>query len=481
MRIGQTSFIQFIAEILASAIGFLATIYFARVLGAEILGYYAVALAVVTWLAIGGKIGIKNAIVKRMSEGETPFAYFWAGASVIGGIFVVLGFGVFVFQEQVNAYVGAEVHYLIVFMLLASLSYSLFNASLQGSHLVHVYAVLKPLKIGGRAVVQIALVYLGYELTGMLVGYSTGWLMAAIIAVLVLTPRFEMPSRHHYRRLVDFAKYAWLGKVQGKTFSEMDILVLGALVSSALVGIYSIAWALCSFFLIFSQAVKTAMFPEISKLDAEGKTGRVASLTNDALAFGGFVLIPGIVGGLLIGDRVLAIYGEEFIEGHLVLVILLFGSLLFSYLKQLLNTLNGIDRPDVAFRVNGLFVGANVVANVSLVYAFGWVGAAIGTSLSAGVGLLVAVLFLRPYLDFDVPTGEIGRQIGAAALMAGVVYPAAELAGPPSESFESAAVTVGIVAVGVAIYTITLLVLSPRFRAVVQNNVPVEIPVAIGR
>ncbi|WP_255168331.1 lipopolysaccharide biosynthesis protein [Natrononativus amylolyticus] len=481
MRIGQTSFLQFVAEIAASAIGFVATIYFARILGPEILGYYAVALAVVTGLGIGGNIGLSSAITKRMSEGEEPNAYFWAGASIILSLFLVLAIGVLAFHEQVNAYIGADVHWLIVFMLLASLCYSLFNAALKGRHLVHVYAVLKPLKIGGRAVVQIALVLAGLELTGMLIGYSTGWVMAAAVAVVVLTPRFERPSRRHYAKLLEFAKYSWLGRVQGKTFSEADILILGALVSSALVGIYSIAWALCSFFLIFAHAISTAMFPEISKQSARGESGRIARLTTDALAFAGFVLIPGAVGGILVGDRVLAVYGAEFVEGQAVLPILLFGSLLYAYLDQLLNTLNGIDRPDVAFRVNGLFIGTNVVANVALVYAFGWVGAAVGTALSAAVGLVAAFWLIRRRLAFELPVAEIGRQWAAALLMAAAVYPATLLAGPPAETLPAAIVTVVIVGIGAAVYTVALLAMSARFRTVVRENVPVDLPRVAGR
>ncbi len=481
MRIGQTSFLQFVAEIAASAIGFVATIYFARVLGAEVLGFYAVALAVVTWLGIGGKIGLSSAVTKRMSEGEEPYAYFWAGATIVGSMFVVLATGVFIFQDQLNAYIGEEVHHIVVLMLLSVLCYSLFNAALKGQHKVHIYAVLKPLKIGGRAIVQIALVYAGFELTGMLVGYSTGWIMAAVIAIAVLTPKFEMPTRRHYDRLVEFAKYAWVGKVQGKTFSEVDILVLGALVSSALVGVYSIVWALCSFFMIFGTAISTAMFPEISKQDADGEENRVSSLTTDALAFAGFVLIPGVVGSLLVGDRVLAIYGLEFVEGHHLLPILLLGTLFYSYFDQLLNTLNGIDRPDIAFRVNGLFIGSNAVANVGLVYAIGWTGAAVGTALSAGLGLVAAFYALRDQIDFELPVAEISRQWAAAIAMAAVVYPATTLTGPLSESLESTLVTVGIVGIGATVYVAVLFGVSPKFRTVVRNNAPVDIPRVAGR
>lgn len=80
MRIGQTSFIVFASRLLASALGFIATIYFARVLGATIIGYYALTIAIASWLELGGHLGISSAITKRLSEGDERSAYFTAGA-----------------------------------------------------------------------------------------------------------------------------------------------------------------------------------------------------------------------------------------------------------------------------------------------------------------------------------------------------------------------------------------------------------------
>ncbi len=48
MRIGHTSFIIFVSKPLRSVLGFVATLYFARVLGAEVLGFYVLTITVVS-------------------------------------------------------------------------------------------------------------------------------------------------------------------------------------------------------------------------------------------------------------------------------------------------------------------------------------------------------------------------------------------------------------------------------------------------
>lgn len=62
---------RFGAKLLSSVLGFVATVYFARILGAQVLGYYAVTLALLSWLQIGTADGVGSALVKRISEGRS--------------------------------------------------------------------------------------------------------------------------------------------------------------------------------------------------------------------------------------------------------------------------------------------------------------------------------------------------------------------------------------------------------------------------
>ena len=80
MRLGQTSFIYFVSKIIATIAGFAATIIFARVLGAEILGIYSLALGVTAWVTLPTTVGIGGAINKRLSEGSDVGEYMTAGA-----------------------------------------------------------------------------------------------------------------------------------------------------------------------------------------------------------------------------------------------------------------------------------------------------------------------------------------------------------------------------------------------------------------
>ncbi|ELY96713.1 polysaccharide biosynthesis protein [Natrialba chahannaoensis JCM 10990] len=476
MRIGQTSFIVFVSKFAKAALGFVATIYFARVLGAEILGYYALILALVAWLELGGKIGISTAITKRLSEGEDQSAYFTAGVIAIGILAAVLSVGVVVFRDAVNEYVGVEAAVFVVFLLVLKLIHSLLTAVLQGEHLVHIYGLLDPLKTGSRAIIQIGLVFAGFGLTGMIVGKGIGVLIASLVALVFVSVTLTRPSTEHFRSLFDYAKYSWLGNLESRSFNDVDIVILGALVSPALVGIYSVAWSIAKFLTVFGTAVKATLFPELSVADAEGDSETVSALVSDALTYGGLVIIPGLFGAILLGDRLLLLYGSEFVQGTAVLGVLIVATLARGYQKQLVNVLNGIDRPDVAFRVNAVAIVANVVLNVVLILWLGWLGAAIATALSATIGLSLSLRELHRLVAFDIPYGELARQLSAAVVMAVIVFGGQNTIEATGILEQNVVILVLLVAVGAGTYFVTLFTISRRFRSTVVANSPVRLP-----
>jgi O-antigen/teichoic acid export membrane protein len=98
MRIGQTSLVFFVSKVVGSVVGFVVTIYFARYLGASVLGTYSLVPAVVAWASILGTGGITGAVSKQLSEGSQRGEYFRAGLVSLVVTFVVVASFVFVFD-----------------------------------------------------------------------------------------------------------------------------------------------------------------------------------------------------------------------------------------------------------------------------------------------------------------------------------------------------------------------------------------------
>jgi O-antigen/teichoic acid export membrane protein len=187
VRIGQTPFILFASKLISSALGFVATLFFARVLGAEVLGYYALVLVLAEWLNLGGEVGIRSAMIKRISEGTEESEYFTAGLITIAAFGVVVSVLLVSFRDLVNSYTGAAMAPYVILLVFVGLFSGIVGAALQGQRLVHLSGLLSPVQIGSRSVVQIALVLPGFGLSGMLVGYAAGGLVIGSIGIVFLS------------------------------------------------------------------------------------------------------------------------------------------------------------------------------------------------------------------------------------------------------------------------------------------------------
>jgi len=478
MQIGQTTFIYFISKIVGSILGFFATIYFARVLGEVVLGQYALVLALIAWLGVVGKVGFSSAITKRISENKEPTQFLGAGVVVMFSLMVIVGFFVVIFRAPINAYIGVPVAEFVLLLLFLKLYKNLVNASLKGNHLVHAYAVLSSGNQIITAVAQISLVAIGLSLTGMLWGYAIALVVTATIGLLFLGLRPSLPEKHHIISLFNYAKFSWLGSMRSRTFDTVDIAVLGLFVSQGLVGIYSVAWSLSKFLDIFGSAISSTLFPEMSKVSAKNDLNAISGLVTDGLAYAGLILIPGLVGAAVLSDRLMNIYGESFVAGAEILTILIVSLLVYTYNKQLLNTLNAVDRPDLAFRANAIFILTNIALNIILIWQIGWIGAAIATALSAGIGLIFAFYYTRRLITFELPTSEISRQWIAALFMGLVVYATRQIGETNWEWINdyNAIFVVVLVSLGAAIYFLSLLAISAQFRKTVDRNLPINIP-----
>ncbi|GAA0511151.1 Membrane protein involved in the export of O-antigen and teichoic acid [Halorubrum aquaticum] len=487
MRLGQTSVVHFGSRFLASALGFAATVFIARFLGSSTLGTYYLVLSTVSWLGIVVTMGIPESITKRVSEndGGDQSAYAIAGVTLGFALLLAMAILVFSLERWVNDYIGYPASGVIVAFLFVKLAQSTVSSTLNGQRLVHVSGIFNPIRTGTRSLIQIGAILVGYGIGALFVGYAVGYLFVAVIGGMIVLRGFEriaLPTRTHYRQIAEYAKFSWLGSLRSRAFNWVDVAVLGFFVSSSLVGIYTAAWNIAVFLILFGGSLSETLFPEMSALSAEKGLDSVSDLFETALAYAGLILIPGLVGGILLGERLLLVYGEEFTRGATVLSVLILATLIQGYQRQFTATLNAVDRPDLAFRINAVFIVANVVLNVGLIPFYGVIGAAGATAASVGVSLVVAYATLSRVLEFSVPTDEIARQWVSAGAMGVVVYGLLQAESAYLDINSNLVIVLFLVFLGAGAYFLSLLGVSARFRKTVVDNIPDRlIPEWIGR
>lgn len=472
VRLGQTSVINFGSTLLASIAGFVATLYIAQELGSATLGAYSLFIAVLTWIKTGFGSGLHYAVTKRMSEIGDNSRDLGAGLIVQTVAFVFVSLGLIAIRDPLNEYLSFRGTELLILTLGVALAFSFVISTLHGEQKVHVAALLKPIDRVIRSGVQIGVVFLsllGGGIAGLVWGYVAGAIVATVAGITLVSVRPRLPDREHFENVLGFTRYSWLSGLEERSFSAMDTVVLGAFVSTNLIGYYEVAWNLASLLAIFGTSIVQTLFPTISELASNDEYDAVGDLVTDGLAYLGLFLIPGLLGVLVVGEHVLQIYGSEFQRASTVLVILVAARLIYAYEAQFISTLDALNHPEVAFRVNLVFVTTNLVLNIAFVSLFGWLGAAVATGIASCIGLVLSFQALRSFVEFDLPIREFANQLIAAVIMGGIVllgepFVVQRIAGPMLAALL-------LVGGGAAVYFLTLLGISVQFRTTVRDNV----------
>jgi O-antigen/teichoic acid export membrane protein len=318
-------------------------------------------------------------------------------------------------------------------------------------------------------------------LTALLFGYGISGILLIILGLYIIDVPYKTPKRSQFTDIFDYAKYSWAGKFENITFRRADILILGIFVSPSLVGIYGIAWSIANFLIIFSSSISKSVFPEVSRLSSKENFNQVTNLAVKSISYAGLITIPGLLGGTLLSDYILEIYGEEFTQGGKVLSLLILSVLFYGYHSQFTNILSSINHPDDALKINSILIGSNVFLNILLIKPYGITGAAAASAFSSLLGVVSGYYFTKQYINIRIPFEPVSKQIISSVSMGLFILIIRYFINSVLVSIPVWLITGLLVLTGSTWYFVALFYISKDFRDIVIKNSPINIRQLISR
>jgi O-antigen/teichoic acid export membrane protein len=281
-----------------------------------------------------------------------------------------------------------------------------------------------------------------------------------VAAMLSMERRVGRPSFGLAKSLLSYARFDAVGRVGGAAYSWVDVVVIGFFLSQAHVGAYELAWKVASVVLVFTDAVATAAFPQLSEYAAKDRFDRIEDTLPRLITPSLMVIIPALFGTLVLSQEILRIvFGPEFVLASVALVVLMANNISSGFYRPVSRTLKALDRPDLNARAVEVNVGLNVVLNVALIPNFGLVGAAVATTTASLVGNLLALTYLTRLIDVRFQWRALAWCVSVSAVMSIAV------AAVGSAVAVETALELGlVVAVGVCTY-LTLVLVSSSVRS----------------
>jgi O-antigen/teichoic acid export membrane protein len=453
------------ARVGVSVVGFASTVYFARTIGAEGLGVYFTFETIVVVLAVFARFGVDNAVVKRLSgagDDAERARHLMAAFGLVLAPLALVSLAVVAFSGPLASVVelaadggsAPVVAAFVVGVLVVETGQWLLLSALRGERRLATSAAVE---FGGevvRVATSVWFVLGGSGPVGLVYGLLVGHAARVVAAGLLVDTGLARPTRETVDSLVSFSKYTAGMNVSHLAYSWLDTLVLAVVATKAAVGTYEAAWRVSLVVALASSAVGAALAPSVSAWAAEGATERIRGAFTDSLSLALLPVVPAVVGAAVLGGAFMDVaYG---FGGGWLLAVLVGGQLAQSVKDVVQSTLLGLDRPRAVFYTNAVGLTANLVLTVGLALAYGPLGAAVGTALTAAVVAAAQWASLRGVIRTRVDRAALAWQAGAALVMGGVVLGASRVVAP-----DSALSLLGLVALGGLTYVGVLWLHAP--------------------
>jgi len=448
-----------------SIIGFIATIIFVRELGAAELGVFFLFQMSLSILAVPGSFGRGNSVIKRISEGDNP-------PSVIGTSLVffvasssLLALSIIVFHESINGYIGGNVAVLLAAGLVLRSLYSLPINILKGELRVGETAILNLVQKLFWLVTSFILLRFDLDFYALVYGLLISYTVSISLGTYKVSIPVGVPSWETARSLFSYWKFTIFSYVDSVVYNWADIAVIGLFLSQTEVGIYEVTWRVTGFVILLSIAIENVIFPQISSWEASNSKSEIQDLFPKALLGSVFIAIPALFGSILYSREIMGIFfGEEYIEGWTVLIVLMGGKVVESTDRVLKNFLEGIDLPEFRMRAVMVSIFLNIVLNIILVWAFGIIGAAFATTLAFTTSTLLTTYYLSRNIVLTIPGKEIVWCFISSFSMFVVLYTSRNIV-----SVSSIIDLIAWISVGASLYVVFSMIYHPIRKRIFYN------------
>lgn len=271
----------------------------------------------------------------------------------------------------------------------------------RGAEQAYPRVVSKNVLLPGSRFILIAIVAItGFGIAGMSVAYVAGYGIAAVSisiyllyysdiisvrvkAVFLTLSEISSNDIRMSRKLLVFSIPLLFSGVSSFLINNVDLVLLGALTNASQVGIYNVAYPLASILTTVPGALGFLFLPVVSDLHANDKlveTKRIYQLTSKwlFLATAPLFVVMALAPNLLIK----LLFGSAYTAGSSTLVILALGFLFHSLMGLNDGCLTSFGHSRIVMYGQLVSLGVNIGLNLLLIPEYGFLGAAIATTIS---------------------------------------------------------------------------------------------------
>ena len=382
------------SRLLVFGLSLVAGVILARTLGPYGCGLYALALVAPSAVTLIANLGISQALTyylaRKTYRVEQLLGQAIALAVILGGVAALLLVAVMAVAGQwilpgvaLNLVVIAAASIPLALFFYFSLSFE------QGLENFIGFNALYLVNAAALVLLLIPLVLARGNVTLAVTVWSLSWIPTAVVGLFLLSRAGRLNIRldpQVAKPLLRFGIVGYLGFMTNYLNFRLDTFLVNIFANPTQVGFYAVAVGLAEIIWYVSSAAATVLAPRVASAEAatsEITTGRVSRVVFATSLLGALALA--VVAPFLI--RIL--FGSAFSPSVVAVWLLLPGIVTLSVARVLSSYLLGRNRLKVDFFASLAGLAMTLVLDLTLIPRYGFVGAAIASSVAYTTTMLV--------------------------------------------------------------------------------------------
>ena len=418
-------------------LGVVTTPLIVRFLGSAQYGDYAFLLSVLGVTMILTNAGIFDGTRKYIAEDKKNptwvkrvFGFYFRVAILLAFVvgMAVAAFSWFGLTERFLGVGFKAYFYLLGLLIVARQANSVARGGLMGLGLENRSEPLVVLRKIVFGISVLSLLYLGYEVSGVLISHLFATGFTAAIAYVFFFNQVDLKAvvtrvsdDFPRRKLLAFNSLSIVLILLTASLYHVDILFLRLITGDQATGYYRGALVIAEFLWFVPNALQMVLLHSTSKLWSEDQSEQITQLASQTTRYNlSLVLLLAIGLAALAGDFLPIYFGPEFEASVRPLLLLLPGTIGFALARPIFAIGQGKGDLRILILATGTVAAVNVVLNALLIPTYGLIGAATATSVGYGLMAVLHIIAARR-IGFDPVQDLRLARMGLVAVIAGVV------------------------------------------------------------
>ncbi len=391
------------------------TLLLTRLLGPEQYGLYNIALSAATIASGLALLGLDTALVRYVAlyASRRDEEKVWGSLQIAIGIAMALSavmsavlFGlahVIAVEVFHNAALAPALQLMSLAVPFLGLSDLLAGATRGFKHMEHMVIAQNFAQPAVRASLIVLFALAGLDLLEAVVSYALADLVASLVLFYFLNRQFSLrrplnAAQRETREVLSYSVPMWLSQMITTFRGSIQTIMLGSLNSVFSVGVFSVANQLNTFADLVQSSVTTSVRPIIVEVHDRGnreQLGRIYQTVSKWMFSFNFPVFLIIV---LFPSEILSIFGKDFAQGALALVLLSWASLVDAVTGMCGAILDMTGYTKLKLMNSIIRIALTLFVSLLLIPSLGMVGAAV--SALVGVTVLNVLRVVEVYVLF---------------------------------------------------------------------------------